>query len=91
MKGESMVEHGPFLLVTILVLVTILLIFAMKFLSDARQAQLGIASANDYRELAQKAVQVHTDSAAFMASAQSDLSEIKSRLAAVEKLLKDVG
>ena len=86
-----MVEHGPFLLVTILVLVTILLIFAMKFFSDARQAQLGISSANDYRELAQKAVQVHTDSAAFMASAQSDLSEIKSRLAAVEKLLKDVG
>jgi hypothetical protein len=91
MKGECMAEHSPFLLVTILVLVTILLIFAMKYLSTARQARLGNASANDYRELAQRAVQLHSDSATFMANAQSDLSEIKTRLAVVEKLLKDVG
>jgi hypothetical protein len=85
-----MAEHSPFLLVTILVLVTISLVFAMKFFSDARQAQLGIAGTNDYRELAQRAVQLHADSTTFMASTQSDLSEIKTRLAAVEKLLKDV-
>jgi biopolymer transport protein ExbD len=91
MKGVGMFEHGPFLLVTILVLVTILLIFAMKYFSTARQVRLGIAGANDYRELAQKAVQLHSDSATFMANTQSDLSEIKNRLAAVEKLLKDVG
>lgn len=86
-----MAEHSPFLLVTILVLLTTLLIFAMKFFSDARQARLGIAGANDYRDLAQRAVQLHSDSATFMANTQSDLSEIKTRLAAVEKLLKDVG
>jgi hypothetical protein len=86
-----MAEHNPFLLVTILVLVTILLIFAMKTFSTARYARLGNAGANDYRELAQKAVQLHSDSASFMANTQSDLSEIKTRLAAVEKLLKDVG
>ena len=91
MKGECMAEHSPFLLITILVLVTILLIFAMKFFSDARQARLGIAGANDYRDLAQRAVKLHSDSATFMANTQSDLSEIKTRLAAVEKLLKDVG
>jgi biopolymer transport protein ExbD len=86
-----MAEHSPFLLVTILVLVTILLIFAMKFFSTARQARLGNASANDYRDLAQRAVQVDADRATFVANTQSDLSEIKTRLAAVEKLLKDVG
>lgn len=86
-----MAEHSPFLLVTILVLVTILLIFTMKYFSTARQARLGNASANDYRDLAQRTVKLHSDSATFMANTQSDLSEIKNRLAAVEKLLKDVG
>jgi signal transduction histidine kinase len=86
-----MIEHNPFLLVTILVLVTVLLIFAMKTFSTARYVRLGNASANDYRELAQQAVQLQSDSASFMANTRSDLSEIKTRLAAVEKLLKDVG
>ena len=39
-----------FLLVTILVLVTVLLVFAMKYFAAARQAQLRVTGENAYRE-----------------------------------------
>jgi Tfp pilus assembly protein PilO len=81
---------NPFLLVTILVLVTILLIFAMRYFAAARRAHLRAASDDAYRELAQKAVSVQTASAAALAGLQADLAEIKTRLAAVEKILREV-
>jgi hypothetical protein len=61
-----MAEHAhPFLLVTILVLVTILLVFGMKYFSAARRA-------------------------ASIAAVQADFSEMKVRLTAIEKLLREV-
>lgn len=80
-----------FLLITILVLVTILLIFAMKYFTSARQARLRVTSEDAYRELAEKAASAHAESAAGLSSIKEDVSEIKARLAGVEKVLKDVG
>jgi hypothetical protein len=61
-----MAEHAhPFLLVTILVLATILLVFGMKYFSAA------------WRE-------------ASTAAVQADFSEMKVRLTAIEKLLREV-
>jgi hypothetical protein len=61
-----MAEHAhPFLLVTILVLATILLVFGMKYFSAA------------WREASKAAV-------------QADFSEMKVRLTAIEKLLREV-
>lgn len=86
-----MAQHAnTFLLVTILVLVTILLTFAMKYLSAARQARSQIASADGYRELATKATATQSATAASLASVQAELSELKARLASVEKILKEV-
>ena len=79
-----------FLLVTIFVLVTILLIFAMKYFSVARQARLKFTSENSYRDLAERAVKAHQGSAAALASLKQSVSEIGARLASVEKVLKDV-
>jgi hypothetical protein len=79
-----------FLLVTIFVLVTILLVFAMKYFSSARQARLTLASADRYRDLAERAVKAHEDCAATLASLKQTVSEIGGRLANVERLLKDV-
>ena len=80
-----------FLLVTILVLVTILSIFAMKYVTAARQARLTLTSADRYRELAERAVKAHEESAASLASLKQTIAEIGGRLASVEKVLKDVG
>jgi uncharacterized membrane protein len=75
-----MAEHAhTFLLVTILVLVTILLVFGMKYFSAARRDRAGVTREDAYRELAEKAVSV-----------QSDVSEMKLRLTAIEKLLREV-
>jgi hypothetical protein len=61
-----MAEHAhPFLLVTILVLVTILLVFGMKYFSAARRE-------------------------ASIAAVQADFFEMKVRLTAIEKLLREV-
>jgi signal transduction histidine kinase len=79
-----------FLIVTILVLVTILSIFAMKYLSAARQAQLQRGSEDNYRDLAERAVKAHEENAVTLASLRQAVSEVGARLANVEKVLKDV-
>lgn len=79
-----------FLLVTILVLLTVLLIFAMKYFHTARQARLTLTSEDSYRDLADRAVKAHEESAAALASLKQTVSEIGARLGSVEKVLKDV-
>lgn len=79
-----------FLLVTIFVLVTTLLIFAMKYFSAARQARLKVTSEDSYRDLAERAINAHEESAAALASLKQTVSEIGARLASVEKVLKEV-
>jgi uncharacterized membrane protein len=75
-----MAEHAhTFLLVTILALVTILLVFGMKYFSAARRDKAGVTREDAYRELAEKSVSV-----------QADVSEMKTRLTAIEKLLREV-
>jgi Tfp pilus assembly protein PilO len=86
-----MAEHAnTFLLVTILVLVTILLVFGMKYFSAARRGNADAARQDGYRELAEKAVSLQSANAASLAAAQADFSEMKSRLTAIEKLLREV-
>jgi hypothetical protein len=79
-----------FLLVTILVLVTIIVIFAMKYFAAARQARLWITSEETYRELAGRTVSAQEKSVEILAALKSDISQIQIRLANVEKVLKEV-
>jgi signal transduction histidine kinase len=81
---------STFLLVTILVLVVILLVFAMKYFVGARTARLRIASEDAYRDLAARAVRSQEESAAALAGLKGSVSEIEGRLARVEKVLKEV-
>jgi Tfp pilus assembly protein PilO len=86
-----MAAHAnTFLLVTILVLVTILLVFGMKYFSAARTVHARADSEEAYRELAEKAVAQQAANAASLAAVQADFSEMKIRLAAIEKLLREV-
>lgn len=63
---------------------TILLVFGMRYLAQVQQAKARWGNDEAYRLLAEKA-------AADQATAAAALTAIETRLAAVEKLLKDVG
>ena len=79
-----------FLLVTIVALLTALAIFAMKYFTAARQARLQQAGEDGYRDLAERAIKAHEQSAAALTSLKQSVSEMGARLASIEKVLKDV-
>ena len=86
-----MAAHAnTFLLLTILVLVTILLVFGMKYFSAGRIVHARANGEEAYRELAEKAVALQAANAASQAAIQADFSEMKIRLTAIEKLLREV-
>ena len=86
-----MADHAnTFLLVTILLFVTILLIFGMKYFSAARQAHARVTSDAAFHELAEKATALQSEAVAALAAVRAELADIKSRLASVEKILKEV-
>ena len=74
-----MTEHAnTFLLVTILLFVTILLIFGMKYFSAMRQTHARVATDTAFRELAEKATALQSDAvAARLASVRTELADIK--------------
>lgn len=67
------------------------LIFAMKYGSAVAQAKVRLGQDEAYRELAAKAAATQAGMAAALSSFATVLAEIQSRLAVVEKILKDVG
>jgi Tfp pilus assembly protein PilO len=86
-----MAEHAHnFFLLTIFGLATVLLVFGMKYFSAARQARLGALGQGAYRELAEKGAVAQSASAASLATLQAELAEVKGRLAAIERILKEV-
>lgn len=70
---------------------TPLIIFGMKYLSAAAQTRAKARADDAYRELAQKAAAAQSETAASLAVMKNELTSIGTRLAAVEKMLKDVG
>lgn len=72
------------------VLGTPLLIFAMKYWTAAREAAARLSEESVYRKLASDAITAQTGNAATLSAIQSELSEIKTRVEAVEKILKAV-
>jgi hypothetical protein len=81
----------PLYLITLgLLFGTPLLIFGMKYISAAHQARSRAMGDDAYRELAARAVTAQFENATSLLAMQSELSEIKTRLATVEKILKAV-
>ncbi len=86
-----MAEHsGTFFLLTLLTLATVLSVFGMKYFSAARRARLRAAGDGAYRVLAEKTSAAQTASAASLASLEADVTEMKTRLAEVERVLRAV-
>lgn len=70
-----------YIFTALLPFVTALLIFGMRYVAQIQQAKARLANDDAYRQLVEK---VATDQAAA-------LTAIETRLAAIEKILKDVG
>jgi ribosome-associated translation inhibitor RaiA len=83
-------KASVFLLVTILFLVTIILVFAMKYVATTRQASLRIASEDGYRALADRTVKAQETGAEMLRAINNALAQIEARLAKVEKVLQEV-
>jgi hypothetical protein len=88
MNGQ-MPEH-VYLISIGLLFGTVLLIFGMKYFSALRQARVRAMNEDVYRVLAEKAVTAQSENAASLSSIQTELTQINTRLAAVEKILKAV-
>lgn len=86
-----MVEQVFYLLTLILPLVTVLLVFGMKYRSAAVQSRALKASEDAYRSLAEKAAAAQRDNATVLASLRADVARLSEALASVEHILKQVG
>lgn len=71
-------------------LATILLVFAMRYFAQVRQAQARIIAETAYRATAEKSAAAQAESAAALSAIQAELSAVNARLAAVERILKAV-
>jgi hypothetical protein len=69
---------------------TILLVFGMKYVSAMLQARARLANDGAYRAIAEKSLAVQAQTDATLSSIQFALSELRSRLAAIERVLKEV-
>jgi HAMP domain-containing protein len=70
---------------------TIILVFAMRYLSAVQQARARLANDDAYRQLAAKATAAQAETAAALTSIDTTLADLKSRVAALEQILKEVG
>jgi uncharacterized membrane protein len=84
-----MAEH-LYLLSICLPLGTILLVFGMRYASAVQQAKARLANDDAYRQIAEKAAMAQSETASALSSIQTSLSDVRARLTAVEKILKDV-
>jgi len=77
-----MAEH-VYLLTLFLPLGTVLIIFGMKYYAAIQQAKARLASDEAYRQVAEQAAAAQAETAAALA-------DLKVRLTAIEKILKEV-
>ncbi|MEO8672412.1 MAG: hypothetical protein ABI411_13935 [Tahibacter sp.] len=69
---------------------TILMVFWMKYFSAASAVRARIASDDAYRSLAEQAVAAQSENQASLSAIRAELSSVATRVAAVEKILKQV-
>ena len=79
-----------YLLTICLPLLTVLLVFGMRYRAQVQQAQARLANDEAYRQLAEKAAANQAATAAALASIDATLADLRARVAGVEKVLKEV-
>ena len=79
-----------YLLTICLPLATVLLVCAMRYASAVQQAKARLANDDAYRQIADKAATAQAETAAALTSIEAAMADVRTRLAAVEKILKEV-
>jgi hypothetical protein len=79
-----------YLLTLLLPLATILIVFAMRYFAIVQQARARQANDNAYRQLAETASAAQSQIATSLAAMEANLSDVRTRMAAVETILKAV-
>jgi hypothetical protein len=79
-----------YLLTLLLPLATILIVFAMRANAAVQQAKARAVGDDAYRQLAESASAAQSQIAASLAAAETSLADVRTRMAAVETILKAV-
>jgi hypothetical protein len=80
-----------YLLTIGLIPATILVVFAMKYVSAVFAARARLANDGAYRALAEAAAAGQAQAQASLTAIQADLARLSASVAAVEQILKQVG
>lgn len=86
-----MIDSGILMGIVVVVLATIILITLIIQVTGAWRARGQVAQDSAYRELAETTAAAQADAREALERQGAELSEIKERLIAIEKLLRDVG
>ena len=79
-----------YLLTLVLPLATILIVFGMRYYAAVQQARARLANDDAYRQLAESASAAQSQIATSLAALDANLSDVRTRMAAVETILKAV-
>jgi len=79
-----------FLLLSILTLVTLLLIFGMKYFAEARRGRETVLKEGTYLDLAEKMASLQAASTASLVTLQADIAMIREQVTSIETVLKEV-
>lgn len=79
-----------YLLTLVLPLATILIVFGMRSYAAVQQAKARLANDDAYRQLAESASAAHSQIATSLAAMEANLSDVRTRMTAVEAILKAV-
>ena len=79
-----------YLLTLVLPLATILIVFGVRYYAAVQQARARLANDDAYRQLAESASAAQSKIATSLAAMEASLSDVRTRMAAVETILKAV-
>ncbi len=80
-----------YLLTLCLPLGTVILVFAIRYRTKVQEAKARLANDDAYRRIAETAAAAQSETATSLAAIRDTLYDVKTRLAAVEIILKAVG
>lgn len=90
MAGGGQMTSVDFLIFVSPFVVTVLVVFGMKYFSAISQARARLANDGLYRTLAEQAVAAQAENQTALAAIRADLARFGSSLATVEKILQQV-
>jgi hypothetical protein len=82
----------PIYLVTIFAFLgTVVILGALRYMSNLARARAQMAETEAYRVLAERAVAANQHQTDAIAALRADLTAVRNSLSGIEKILKDVG